>query len=93
MIMEGDVQSVSEYKEGTKNRWLLGDLDHLLARLFRSNRWLRLPPGFPSRWKSWWQFLRFFDSNLKYEVLTSDDPRPGFFELKEYLKQLITKVS
>ena len=92
MSMEGDVESASEYKVGARNRWLLGDLDHLLARLLRSNRKLNLPPGLPSRWKSWWEFLRFSERNLKYEVMTSDDPRPGFFELKEYLKGFITKV-
>jgi predicted ATP-grasp superfamily ATP-dependent carboligase len=91
MSMEGDVEPVWEYKVGAKNRWLLGDLDHLLARLLRSNRKLNLPPGFPSRWKSWWQFLRFSERNLKYEILTLDDPRPGFFELKEYLEGFVTK--
>ena len=93
MIVDGDVEAVWEYKEGAKNRWLLGDLDHLLARLLKSDRKLNLPPGFPSRWKSLWQFLKFSERNLKYEVLTLDDPKPGFFELKEYLKALITKVS
>lgn len=92
MIMEGDVKSVSEYKKGTKNRWLLGDLDHLLARLLRSNRELNLPPGFPGRWKSLGRFFKFSERDLKYEVLTSEDPRPGFYELKEYLKGFITKV-
>ena len=86
-----DIDPVWEYKVGAKNRWLLGDLDHLLARVLKSNKKLNLPPGFPSRWKSWWQFLRFSERNLKYEILTSDDPRPGLFELKEYLKRFITK--
>lgn len=91
MTMEGDVESVREYEVGVKNRWLLGDLDHLLARLLKSNKKLNLPSEFPSRWKSWWQFLRFSERNLKYEVLTWEDSRPGFFELKEYLKGFVTK--
>jgi predicted ATP-grasp superfamily ATP-dependent carboligase len=91
MIMEGDVEPVWEYRVGAKNRWLLGDVDHLLARLLKSDKKLNLPPQFLSRWKSWWQFLRFSERDLKYEVFNSDDPKPGFFELREYLKGLITK--
>jgi predicted ATP-grasp superfamily ATP-dependent carboligase len=91
MSSKRNVEPVWKYKVGVKNRWLLGDLDRLLTRLLRSNKKLNLPPGFPSRWKSWWQFLKFSERNLKYEIFTSDDPRPGFFELKEYLKGFITK--
>lgn len=91
MTTEGDVKPVWEYRVGMKNRWLLGDLDHLLVRLLKSNQKLKLPSGFPSRWKSLWQFFRFSERNLKYEILTSDDPRPGLFELKEYLEGIINK--
>jgi predicted ATP-grasp superfamily ATP-dependent carboligase len=91
MSTDGDVDPVPRYKLGAKNRWLLGDLDHLLTRLLRSNRRLNLPPGFPSRWKSLRRFLRFSERDLKYEVLTSDYPRPGFFEIREYLKRFVTK--
>ena len=34
-----------EYQPGVKNRWILGDLDHLLLRLFRSADALNLPDG------------------------------------------------
>jgi predicted ATP-grasp superfamily ATP-dependent carboligase len=91
MSMEGDVEPVWEYQVGVKNRWLLGDLDHLLARLLKSNKALQLPLGFPSRWKSWWRFLKFSERNLKYEILTSDDPRPALFEIKEYLRRFTIK--
>ncbi len=92
MIMEGDVEPVWEYKVGAKNRWLLGDWDHLLARIFKSNKKLNLPSGFPTRWKSLRQFLRFSERNSKYEILISDDPKPGFFELKEYLKGFVANT-
>lgn len=91
MTMEGDVEPVWEYRVGVKNRWLLGDLDHLFLRLLKSSRALHLPSGFPGRWKSWWQFFKFSERNLKYEISASDDPRPAFFELKEYLKEFVTK--
>src|SRR4029077_21269913 len=38
------------YAVGVKNRWLCGDVDHLLLRLFRSERSLHLPAGAPSKW-------------------------------------------
>jgi predicted ATP-grasp superfamily ATP-dependent carboligase len=91
MILEGDVEPVWEYQVGVKNRWLLGDLDHLLARLFKSNQALHLPSGFPRRWESLREFLKFSERNLRYEIFSPDDSRPGLFELKEYLRGLVTK--
>lgn len=76
------------FRVGVRSRWLLGDLDHLLARLFKRQRDLRLPDGAPSRARTLLDFLKFGDQGLRYEVLDRDDPRPFLYEIREYLKTL-----
>ena len=52
LLVESTLQQLSasyEYQAGTKLRWLLGDVDALLMRLFKSDSALQLPPGYPSR--------------------------------------------
>ena len=74
------------YRVGVKNRWLLGDLDHLLLRLFKKDEDLHLPDGFPSRLRTLLQFLKFYEPGLHYEVLSRSDPRPFLYELSQYLR-------
>jgi predicted ATP-grasp superfamily ATP-dependent carboligase len=77
------------YRVGVKSRWLLGDLDHLLVRTFKSDETLRLPPGYPSRMRCVLEFIRFFQKDLQYEVERWDDPAPARYELRMYLKALV----
>jgi predicted ATP-grasp superfamily ATP-dependent carboligase len=77
------------YKTGIRSRWLLGDLDHLLARLTKSDRDLQLPDGAPSKLRTIAAFLNFAAPGLHYEVLTLSDPRPGLYEIREYLRDLM----
>jgi len=72
------------YTVGVKNRWLCGDVDHLLLRLCRSERSLQLPPGAPSRWRALADFLKFAEPGLHYDVDARDDPRPSMYELRRY---------
>jgi hypothetical protein len=88
MITTGDVPPVSDYKIGVKSRWLMGDLDHLLMRLLKSETQLRLPPGHPGRMATLLEFLRFYRPGMKYEILRSNDPGPFLMEFKEWLRQL-----
>ncbi|HBC46545.1 MAG TPA: carboxylate--amine ligase [candidate division Zixibacteria bacterium] len=88
MTTTGDVPSKFDYEIGVKSRWLLGDLDHLLARLLKSDSSLRLPLNYPGRIATLVGFLKFYQPKMKYEVLRFDDIRPFLFELKEWLKQL-----
>ena len=76
------------YTVGLKNRWLWGDVDHLLMRLFRSRRALDLPAGAPSRWRALADFLKFADPRVRYEIVSRDDLRPFFYELRENVKGL-----
>lgn len=78
-----------KYRRGVKSRWLLGDLDHLLSRTFKSQETLRLPPGYPSRIRTILEFVRFFEKDLYYEIERWDDPAPARYEWKEYLRALV----
>ena len=74
------------YRVGVKNRWLMGDFDHLLLRLTHSGDDLQLPPTAPSRLRAIAEFLTFSEPDLYYEVLSADDPGPFAFELRQYVK-------
>lgn len=84
----GKAQTVPEnaYRLGVKSRWLLGDLDQLLMRLWISDENLNLPPGSPSKAHAVLEFCRFFERDLHYEVEQRGDLRPAWFEIKRYLK-------
>jgi len=77
------------YKEGVRCRWLLGDLDHVLARLLRSSSRLDLPPGAPGRAAVVGAFLgEFFSPTARLEILRTDDPRPFFRELWHWFQDI-----
>jgi predicted ATP-grasp superfamily ATP-dependent carboligase len=81
--------AATSYKVGVKSRWLLGDLDHLLQRLFKSDAALSLPPDSPTKLKTLIDFCRFFQRNTRYEVNRLDDPSPFYYELRQYLAYLL----
>jgi len=91
MIMNGDIPDKFDYEVGVQSRWELGDVDHLLARLFKSEKALRLPDNFPGRLKTLYEFMKFYKPNMKYEVLRLSDPKPFYHEFSLWLKELIGK--
>jgi len=91
--MEGCVEAPAAYEIGVTNRWLLGDLDHALTRLFKKERDLDLPDGFPSRFRTAVEFAKFYRPGLRYEPLSLTDPVPFFHELSDYLRDLFRKRS
>jgi predicted ATP-grasp superfamily ATP-dependent carboligase len=76
------------YRVGVKSRWLLGDLDHLLLRLFKANRDLHLPDSAPSKLRTLSNFLKLVEPGLRYEVVDHKDLRPFLYELYQYVKAL-----
>ena len=72
------------YEVGVRSRWLLGDLDHLLIRLRGRDR--DLPDTVPSKLQTLVNFLKLAAPGLRYEVFRRDDPRPTFYELRQYVK-------
>lgn len=86
--MEGHVDAPQSYRVGVKSRWLLGDLDHLLLRIFKKDQDLHLPTGFLSKPGTLIQFLKFYQPELHYEILSLKDPRPFLYELSRYLQNM-----
>lgn len=76
------------YRIGTKSRWLLGDLDHLLARLTKSNLQLHLSPDAPSRGRCLLEFCKLFQHDLHYEVESLGDPGPALVEYRDWFSHL-----
>lgn len=84
-IAKGEkVKPVLDYKVGVKTRWFWGDMDALLSRLFKSNKALNLPPGFPGRWRYLLDFMHFRGKDLHYEVFDRDDIRPWLYETRSW---------
>jgi len=81
------------YAAGVLNRWLLGDVDHLLLRLFRSADALNLPHGAPSTLRSVADFLKIVRPRLHYEVISVSDWRPFVTELRQYAHGMVTALN
>jgi predicted ATP-grasp superfamily ATP-dependent carboligase len=74
------------YHVGVKSRWLLGDLDHLIIRLFHERGDQNLAPGTPSRARAVLNFLQPVARRMRYDVISAADPRPFLHEAREYAK-------
>jgi len=90
LAMGQPVQVPQQYQTGVKNRWLLGDLDHLLLRLFHSG--VDLPKRAPSRLQVIGDFLTFRHARLHYDVFCRGDEAPARYELAAYVKALFTSA-
>jgi len=77
------------YRIGTKSRWLLGDLDHLLLRLTKSNSELHLNPRAVSRGRCLAEFFKLLQPDLHYEVESLTDPAPALLEYRDWFSHLI----
>ncbi len=76
------------YRIGTKSRWLLGDLDHLLLRLTKSNSDLRLDAHAVSRGRCLAEFFKLFQHDLHYEIESLTDPGPALMEYRNWFSHL-----
>ena len=91
MAMGEKIDLIQGYKVGVKSRWELGDLDHLLIRIFKSSASLHLPPGHPGLGTLIKNFVGdFFSSSVNNEVFHSDDTGPFQQEIKEYFRHVMT---
>ncbi len=75
---------IGAYRVGVRSRWFWGDVDSLLAVLFKSHAQLNLPADHPGKLATLWQFLHFFGRDLNYEVESWDDPKPGLIEARRW---------
>ncbi len=78
---------VTHYRKGVRSRWWWGDVDHLLARLRRTDAELSLPPGLPSRLAALRDFFTLWRPGDRNEVLRLSDPAPFFRETIEWLNR------
>jgi len=85
--------SGAPYRVGVKSRWLLGDLDHLYLRLFKTARELQLPPSSPSRLRTVVDFLKFRQRDMHDEIARFDDIRPFLHELGLAARGLTTAAA
>ncbi|MCL6480329.1 MAG: ATP-grasp domain-containing protein [Firmicutes bacterium] len=79
------------YRPWVRSRWRLGELDYLLAVFRHQEQVRRLAPAEASRWRALGHFLKPGTPNTRSEVLRWDDPAPGWFELKLYLRDLLRR--
>lgn len=77
------------YTIGIKTRWLWGDFDALLLRLFKSNKSLQLPPGSKSKLLYLLDYLIFWRPGQHYEVLNFNDIKPWLYESYTWLKNCL----
>ena len=77
--------SENNYQCGVKSRWLLGDLDHLLMRLFKSDETLNLPPGHSTKWGCLIDFAQSFNHQTLNEIERMKDFGPLLLEWKRYM--------
>jgi predicted ATP-grasp superfamily ATP-dependent carboligase len=83
-------EHIREYTVGLRSRWELGDLDHLLIRLFKNPTSSNIPNNQPRRSTVLKEFMSdFFRPSVRNEVLQAGDVRPFFHELKNYVRHFL----
>ena len=80
------------YDAGTKSRWWLGDVDHLLARLRNPAAERSLAPGASSRGNVILSLMNVFAPRTKNEVFRFSDLAPGILELRKYSSSAVAAV-
>lgn len=78
------LERITQYTIGTRNRWLLGDLDHLYLRFKQTT----VPThNMVSKWRACVDFAKFFASKTRYEVNRWGDLKPFACELMHYVRR------
>lgn len=83
------MQPVFDYRTGVRTRWLWGDIDALLLRLFKPEESLDLPPGFPSRGRYLAEFIKSFNPATRLEIERLTDLRPALHESVQWFRNLL----
>lgn len=74
-----------------RTRWLMGDIDHLLARLRHDAVELDLPPDAAGRARCVIDFLAAFKPGIRNEVFRWSDPVPAFREIIGWLSDFAVR--
>lgn len=87
------VQPQLDYKTSVRTRWLWGDIDALMLRLFRPSAQLDLPPGSVSKARYLGDFLfSFVDPATRLEVERLSDLGPAAYESADWLGNVLRKL-
>ncbi|HWG35182.1 MAG TPA: ATP-grasp domain-containing protein [Gemmatimonadaceae bacterium] len=78
---------VTRFRTNVRSRWFWGDVDHLLARLRRSDAELSLPEGSPTRWNAVRDFFRHSPEDVD-EIRRPGDMRPFVRESIQWFREL-----
>ncbi len=90
MAQGEDIGKTSSYTVGVQSRWELGDLDHLLIRLFKKASISNVPLDQPKRLILLKNYtLDFFRSSVRNEVFQEGDTKPFLHELSDYMKHFL----
>jgi hypothetical protein len=80
----------ASYRIGQRTRWWLGDLDHLLMRVFdRDGGPLEAAP---SKVRAMLDFIGATAPGVRNEIVRADDVMPGCLELRHYTRDLAGAV-
>ena len=79
---------ISDYRVGHRLKWVLGIIDHLIARLKPGGHILNLPPGFPSRWQVARELMKIGDANTSFDVFNWEDLKPFIMENIWFIENL-----
>ena len=79
---------VTTYRTGVRSRWEWGDVDHLLACIFHSDRALALSSNGPrrQRLRALADFFISFARRDQLEIFRRDDPRPFVRETVDWFR-------
>lgn len=83
-----ELSPMMNWKIGLRSRWLLGDFDHLIARLRRSPAELHLPDGSPGTLRSMAAILHPWRARQRNDVFRLTDPVPAVREAARWLRAL-----
>lgn len=77
--------SMTGYRTGVKSRWLWGDVDALLMRLFKHEERQRMPVSQRGRLHALREFFKWQGRDCHFEVLRFSDLRPWLLESWHWL--------
>ena len=75
---------IDNYRIGVRSRWLMGDIDALLMRLFKREDELHLPPGHAGKCLSILRFLKPWQKDTYNEIVRFSDIKPAWHELRKW---------
>jgi predicted ATP-grasp superfamily ATP-dependent carboligase len=86
-------QRVPPYKLGVRSRWLLGDLDSLLLRLFTTDSSSEPSASVPSKLRALRDFMMCTSHGSRDGIDDDADFGPFVYELREYIRTLVTSAA